>query len=86
MLLFLPLYTIKNEVEKDDKKEKDKISVKTAPNVVNKSLEMCDCSPPLKHVKPDRTLQIAERNHVIDSWVQSWVSWVDPGLPRKPSS
>ena len=22
----------------------------------------------------------------IDSWVQSWVSWVEPGLPRKPSS
>ena len=20
----------------------------------------------------------------IDSWVQSWVSWVEPGLPRKP--
>ena len=22
----------------------------------------------------------------IDSWVQSWVSWVEPWLPRKPSS
>ena len=22
----------------------------------------------------------------IDSWVQSWVSWAEPGLPRKPSS
>ena len=22
----------------------------------------------------------------IDSWIQSWVSWVEPGLPRKPSS
>ena len=21
----------------------------------------------------------------IDSWVQSWVSWVEPGSPRKPS-
>ena len=67
MLLYLPLYTTENEVEKDDKEEKDKISVKTAPNVVNKSLELFDCSPPLKNVKPHRTLQIAERNHVIDS-------------------
>ena len=22
----------------------------------------------------------------IDSWVQSWVSWVEPGLPRKLAS
>ena len=22
----------------------------------------------------------------IDSWVQSWFSWVEPGLSRKPSS
>ena len=22
----------------------------------------------------------------IESWIQSWVSWVEPGLPRKPSS
>ena len=22
----------------------------------------------------------------IDSWVQSWVSWDEPGLSRKPSS
>ena len=22
----------------------------------------------------------------IDNWVQSWVSWVKPGLPRKSSS
>ena len=60
--------TIKNEVEMDDKEEKDKISVKTAPNVVDKSLELFDCSP-LKNVKPDRTLQIGERKHGIDSWV-----------------
>ena len=26
------------------------------------------------------------RHPGIDSWVQSWVSWVEPGLPRKPSS
>ena len=22
----------------------------------------------------------------IDNWAQSWVRWVEPGLPRKPSS
>ena len=25
------------------------------------------------------------RSPGINSWVQSWVSWVEPGLPRKPS-
>ena len=52
--------TIDNEVEMDKKEEKEEISVKTAPNVVDKSLELFDCSP-LKNVKPDRTLQIGER-------------------------
>ena len=60
--------TIKNEVEMDGKEDKDKISVKTAPNVVDKSLELFDCSP-LKNVKPDRTLEIEERKHGIASWV-----------------
>ena len=53
--------TIKNEAEMDEKEQKDKISAKTALNVVGKSLELFDCSP-LKNVKPDRTLQIGERN------------------------
>ena len=52
--------TIANEVEMDQKEEKDKISVKTAPIVVDKSLELFDCSP-LKNAKPDRTLQIGAR-------------------------
>ena len=56
--------TIENEVEMDKKEEKDKISVKTAPNVVDKSLELLDCSA-LKNVKPDRTLQIGERTMVL---------------------
>ena len=25
-------------------------------------------------------------NPSIDSWIQSWVSWFQPGLPRRPSS
>ena len=48
--------TVVNEVEMDEKEEKDEISVET----VNKSLELFDCSP-LKNVKPDRTLQIGKR-------------------------
>ena len=56
--------TIENEVEMDKKEEKDKISVKTAPNVVDKSLELLDCSA-LKNVKPDRTLKIGERTMVL---------------------
>ena len=34
--------------------------METAHNVVNKSLELSDCSP-LKNVKPDRILQVGER-------------------------
>ena len=49
--------TIANEVEMDEKEEKDKISVKTPHDVANKSLELFDRSP-LKNIKPDRTLQI----------------------------
>ena len=76
--------TIENEVEMHKKEKEEKISVKTAPSVVDKSLKLFDCSP-LKNVKPDRTLQIGERNPGIDSWVQSWVSWVEPGFIIKPS-
>ena len=42
------------------RKRRKTISVKTAPNVVDKSLELFDCSP-LKNVKPDRILQIGEK-------------------------
>ena len=48
--------TIENEVEIDEKDEKDEISVETAHDVVNKSSELFDCSP-LKNVKPNRILQ-----------------------------
>ena len=44
----------------DEKEEKDKISVETAHDVVDKSLELFDCSP-LKNIKPDRTLKIGKR-------------------------
>ena len=48
--------TIENEVEMDEKEEKDEISVETALDVVDKSLQLSDCSP-LKHVcQPERTL------------------------------
>ena len=50
------LLFIESEVEVDKKEEKDKTSVKTAHNLVDKSYELFDCSP-LKNVKPDRTLQ-----------------------------
>ena len=53
--------TIKNEVEMDEKEQKDKISVETAHDLVDKSLELFDCSP-LKNVKPNRTLQTGRRN------------------------
>ena len=52
--------TFQNEVEMDEKQEKDKISVKTAHDLVNKSLELSNCSP-LKNIKPDRTLQTEKR-------------------------
>ena len=55
--------TSENEVEMDEKEKKDKISVKTAPNIVDKSLELFDCSP-LKNAKPDRILQIG-MNYLI---------------------
>ena len=48
--------TVENKVEIDEKEEKDKISVKTAHNLVNKSMELFDCFP-LKNVKPDRTFK-----------------------------
>ena len=51
-----PKITTENEVEMDKKEEKDKISVETVQNVVNKSLELFDCSS-LKNVKPDRTFK-----------------------------
>ena len=51
---------MENEFEMDEKKEKHKISVKTAHDLVDKSLYLFDCSP-LKNVKPDRTLQIRKR-------------------------
>ena len=44
----------------DEKEEKDKILVKTACDLVNKSLELFDCLP-LKNVKSDRTLQTGKR-------------------------
>ena len=37
--------TIENEVEMDEKEEKDQISAKTAHNLVDKSLELFACSP-----------------------------------------
>ena len=52
--------TIENEVEIDEKEEKDKISAETSHNLVNKSFELFDCSS-LKNVKPDRTLQTGKR-------------------------
>ena len=48
------------EVEMDEKEQKGEISVETAHNLVNKSLELFDCSL-LKNVKPDRTLQTGKR-------------------------
>ena len=52
--------TIENEVEMDEKEEKDEISIETAFDVVDKSLQLFDCSP-IKHVcQPDRTLQIGK--------------------------
>ena len=45
-----------NEVEMDEKMEKDKISVKTVDNLVDKSLGLFDC-PPLKNAKADKTLK-----------------------------
>ena len=44
--------TTENEVEMDEKEEKDEISVETAHDAVTKSLELFDCSP-LKNVKPE---------------------------------
>ena len=44
----------------DEKEEKDKISVETAQDLVNKSLELFDCSH-LKNVKPDKNLQTVKR-------------------------
>ena len=52
--------TIENEVEMDDKEEKNDISVKTSHDLVDKSLELFDFSP-LKNVKVDRTLHIGKR-------------------------
>ena len=52
--------TIGNEVEMDEKEEKDEISIETTHDVVDKSLELFDCSL-LKNVKPDRTLQIGKK-------------------------
>ena len=52
--------TIENEAEMGEKEKKDEISVETAHNLVDKSLELFDCSP-LKNVKPDRTLQTGKR-------------------------
>ena len=52
--------TIENEVEMDEKEEKEEIPVETGHDVVDKSLELFDC-PPLKNVKPDRILQIGKR-------------------------
>ena len=52
--------TTENEVEIDEKEEEDEISTETGHNVVDKSLELFDCSP-LKNVKPDRTLQTGKR-------------------------
>ena len=46
--------------EKQDKEEKNKISIETAHDVVDKFLELFDCSP-LKNVKPDRALQIGKK-------------------------
>ena len=40
--------------------EKDEISVEMACNIVEKSLELFDCSP-LKNVKSDRTIQTGNR-------------------------
>ena len=44
----------------DEKEKKNEISVETARNLVDKSLELFDYSP-LKNVKPDRTLQTGKR-------------------------
>ena len=52
--------TIKNEVEMDDKEEKDEISVETAHHLINKCLELFDCFP-LKNIKLDRMLQTGKR-------------------------
>ena len=47
------IITIENKVEMDEKEEKDKISVKTSHDQVDKSLELFDSS--------DRTLQTGKR-------------------------
>ena len=51
--------TSENEVEMDEKKQKDEISVETARDLVNKFLELFDFS--LKNIKPDRTLQTGKK-------------------------
>ena len=58
----LPLLSLlsKMEVEMDEKEEKDEISVKTSHDLVDKSLELFDCSL-LKIVKPNRSFQTGKR-------------------------
>ena len=51
--------TVENDTEME-KEENDKISVETAHEIVDNSLELFDCSP-LKNVKSDRTLQTGKR-------------------------
>ena len=50
---------VENDTEME-KEEHDKISVETAHEIVDKPLELFDCSP-LKNVKSDRTLQTGKR-------------------------
>ena len=51
--------TVENDIEME-KEENEKISVETAHEIVDNSLELFDCSP-LKNVKSDRTLQTGKR-------------------------
>ena len=71
--------TIENEVEMDEKDEKDEISVETAHDVVKKSSELFDCSP-LKNVKPNRILQrkISKVTNVFSKAVA--IALVEPPL------
>ena len=51
--------TVENDIEME-KEENGEISVEIAHEIVDKSLELFDCSP-LKNVKSDRTLQTGKR-------------------------
>ena len=55
-----PKDNVNETCESDIEMEKDEVSIETACNSVEKSLELFDCSP-LKNVKSDGTLQNVKR-------------------------